>query len=220
MIFACAKSQHPNKVTPHIERFYEGITNPHSMLEKSKQVRFDVPPGFEKDRGLHDTIESNLQEIDKGLHDYDSSEGKFIAKEFILKQDSFPFNPYPPSHVHTVPSPLVDGKGPSSSPTDLDIPLVALTDISKRSKLKIKNSQRSGPSWKRLVQMDLTEKSIGASISGRKCGVSVDENCLELLIKKRLVSLGIRENSNILAAIVSQRFQDQRVFFVGIVVGS
>lgn len=190
------------------------------MLEKSNQVRFDVPPGFEEDRGLHDMFESNLQEIDKGLRDYDSLEGKFIAKEFIPKHDSFPFNPYPPGHVHTIPSPLVDGKGPSSSPTDLDIPLVALTDISKRSKLKFKNSRGSGPSWKRLVQMDLIEKSIGASISGRKRGVSVDENCLELLIKRRLVSLGIRENSNILAAAVSQPRQDQRVFFVGIFVGS
>lgn len=87
------------------------------MLEKSSQVRFDVPPGFEEDRGLHDMFESNLQEIDKGLHDYDSSGGKSIAEEFIPKWDSFPFDPYLPSHVHTIPSPLVNGKGPSSSPT-------------------------------------------------------------------------------------------------------
>lgn len=79
-VFASAKSQHPNKVTPHIERFSEGITDLHSMLEKSNQVRLDVPLGFEEDRGLHDMFESNLQEIDKGLRDYDSLEGKFIAK--------------------------------------------------------------------------------------------------------------------------------------------
>ena len=152
------------------------------MLEKSNKVSFDVPSGFEEDRGLHDMFESNLQEIDEGLHDYDSSEGKFIAEEFIPKRDSFPFNPYPPSHVHTIPSPLVNGKGPSSSPTDLNIPLVALTNISRKSKQKIKNSEGSRPSWKRLLRMDLTEKIIGASILDRKRGVSVDEICLELKI--------------------------------------
>ena len=59
------------------------------MLEKSNKVSFDVPSGFEKDKGLHDMFESNLQEIDEGLHDYDSLEGKFIAEEFIPKRDSF-----------------------------------------------------------------------------------------------------------------------------------
>ena len=101
-----------------------------------------------------------------------------LLRKNLFQNGTLSFNPYPPSHVHTIPSPLVNGKGPSSSPTDLNIPLVALTNISRKSKQKIKNSEGSRPSWKRLLRTDLTEKIIGASILDRKRGVSVDEICL------------------------------------------